>query len=87
MNRLIADRRAVALEESLALRVHAGYQPPRDWRTRAACTSPGPEQPHLTCPGCPVRLACLATIMRDETTCAKFRLSNRRPHKMEAERN
>lgn len=61
--------RATTLEESLALRVHAGYRPRKGWRSLAACTPPGPTEPEQVCPGCPVRLDCLATIMRDETTC------------------
>lgn len=60
--------RRLTYEESLALRVSAGYQPHTGWRRRGACAgiTAGHEHPHLVCAVCPVRMDCLATIMRDE---------------------
>ena len=67
MSPTVTRLRAKTYEESLALRVHAGYQPRPKWQRRMACTGlqdhPNPE---LLCNDCPVRLACLTNVMHVE---------------------
>lgn len=67
MSPVVVKLRARTLDESLALRVHAGYQPRKGWRIDRACADldsdivlPG------VCPICPVRLDCLTEMMRAE---------------------
>ena len=63
----ITYARRVALEESLALRVVAGWRPRAAVLRRGACHGlPLGTDVHHLCPACPARLDCLATVMADE---------------------
>ena len=67
MTPVVAELRARTLAESLALRVHAGYQSRRGWMAHRACATLTDETAlPTTCPACPVRLDCLADTMRAE---------------------
>lgn len=67
MSPVVVALRERTLAESLALRVHAGWKPRPGWINRAACAGlkNADHIPEL-CPGCPVRLDCLADTMRAE---------------------
>ena len=67
MTPTVTRLRAKTYEESLALRVHAGYTPPAKWQRRMACTGlQDHPRPELLCNDCPVRLACLTNVMHVE---------------------
>lgn len=67
MSPVVVKLRTRTWEESLALRVHAGYQPRKGWQRRSLCLGAGDETavPKM-CPTCPVRLDCLAAVMTVE---------------------
>ena len=67
MSPTVTRLRAKVYEESLALRVHAGYQPRPKWQRKMACTGlQDHPRPHELCNDCPVRLACLTNVMHVE---------------------
>jgi len=71
------DRRARAVEESIALRADC-HTPTPGWRNRTACTPDHPldwwyesaliHHGKALCEACPVRVACTVTAMRSEAT-------------------
>jgi len=67
MSPVVVKLRTRTLAESLALRVHAGYKPRKGWQDARACVNLDSELVlPVVCPGCPVRLDCLAYTMRAE---------------------
>ena len=69
MSPTVTRLRAKTYEESLALRVHAGYQPRPKWQRRMACTGMQDHpKPQELCATCPVRLDCLTWVMGNEQT-------------------
>lgn len=73
MTPTVARLRAKTYEESLALRVHAGYQPRPKWQRRMACTGLADHpRPQELCATCPVRLDCLTWVMSNEQTLQSY---------------
>lgn len=69
MSPTVTRLRAKTYEESLALRVHAGYTPRQKWQRRMACTGlQDHPKPQELCATCPVRLDCLTWVMGNEQT-------------------
>ena len=66
MSPTIVRLRARTLEESMCLRVHAGFTPLPGWRDLAACQGADFDTVAEHCDDCQVRMSCLSDTMLTE---------------------